>query len=395
MFADPPVRKDGNCYIFHLANGETFKLPIYQSLTIGTDTGTQTVPKNGTTDLTLAFEGEYEALVAHITPEDEHTAISTRAAGSWSVTASLADKKVTVTTSGAEGKAVLDVSLIRTDGSKLTASRVLEAINLVDDGAVITTADDDYVMRGDYTQGITINAENVTLTLENATLHTSGIGINVTKSATIKVSGADNAITGSEGAGIYVAEGSTVTIKGNKESDVLKVTGNGGGCGIGGYVRDGYPYDAIPCGNIVIENITLYAYSSPSAIDDLSPGIGGASGGACGTITIRYATVHAYGNITYDGSMTSSGIGNGISRASETSQIPITNIYNSKIHAHRGVPGNSADYIGGSSYRNGMAGDGASTINLGGGKCTGSTVYCYTGDTLDKTVVYDASGNIK
>ena len=32
-------------------------------------------------------------------------------------------------------------------------------------------------------------------------------------------------------------------------------------------------------------------------------------------------------------------------------------------------------------------------IQCGAGGITNSTVYCYTGDTLDKTVVYDASGN--
>lgn len=31
-------------------------------------------------------------------------------------------------------------------------------------------------------------------------------------------------------------------------------------------------------------------------------------------------------------------------------------------------------------------------INPGAGSIKSSTVYCYTGDTLDKTVVYDGSG---
>ena len=36
----------------------------------------------------------------------------------------------------------------------------------------------------------------------------------------------------------------------------------------------------------------------------------------------------------------------------------------------------------------------SNAVNLGGGKCTDSTIYCYTGDseTPDKTVKYDASG---
>ena len=147
MFADDPITEEGNYHIFHLADGKTtFSVPKYQALTIGTGTGTLEVPKNGTTDITLAFEGEYEALVAKVTPEDDHTAISTRTTGSWSVTASLADKTVTVTTSAADGKALLDVSLLRADGSKLTASRVLE-VPIIKGGQILTEAGD-YTMRG-------------------------------------------------------------------------------------------------------------------------------------------------------------------------------------------------------------------------------------------------------
>ena len=57
------------------------------------------------------------------------------------------------------------------------------------------------------------------------------------------------------------------------------------------------------------------------------------------------------------------------------------------------VAGVKTDYIGWAGSSWGTNAD--STINLGGGTCTSSTVYCYTGNgnTVDKTIVYDANGN--
>ena len=70
--------------------------------------------------------------------------------------------------------------------------------------------------------------------------------------------------------------------------------------------------------------------------------------------------------------------------------IPTVIITNSNIYAHRGSDGYS-DYIGwaGDSYGYTSAN---AAINPGAGSIKSSTVYCYTGDTLDKTVVYDGSG---
>ena len=65
----------------------------------------------------------------------------------------------------------------------------------------------------------------------------------------------------------------------------------------------------------------------------------------------------------------------------------------SDVHAHRGGSVGKTDYIGWAGSSWGTNAD--STINLGGGTCTSSTVYCYTGNgnTVDKTIVYDANGN--
>ena len=250
--------------VLKLTDGTTIEVAIYQPLTIGEGTGTLTVAANGTTDITLTIPDNVTALMAQITPEGSggtFTDLDTRSGNvnGWSVEAKLDEQKVTVTTSSASGKALLDVSLIRADGSKVTASRVLEAINLVTDGQTISTAGD-YTMQGSYSQGITINAEGVTLTLKNASLNTSGIGINVAKSATIKVSGENNTITSNGSAGIYVAQGNTVTITGNGRDDVLTVKGGDGSPGIGGY-KTGVT-TAMKCGNIEITKVRIDAYGS-------------------------------------------------------------------------------------------------------------------------------------
>ena len=301
MFADNPITEEGNYYIFHLADGKTtFSVPKYQALTIGTGTGTLEVPKNGTTDITLAFEDEYEALVAKVTPEDGHTAISTRATSSWSVTASLADKTVTVTTSAANGKAMLDVSLLRADGSKLTASRVLE-VPIVKGGQTLTKAGD-YTMRGNYSQGITISGDGINLTLDGAAISTSGIGSNITGgNPTIQVLGTENSVTSATSTAIHVGSGCTLSIEGvNGTADKLKAEGGkidgtmsrSGNAGAGIGSSNG--------GNIVIRNVTIEAkgntyshFTGPQSGG--SAAIGSSVPGYCGDITIDNATIIATG----------------------------------------------------------------------------------------------------
>ena len=72
---------------------------------------------------------------------------------------------------------------------------------VLEDGAELNDAGT-YYMQGTYTQGITINGDNITVVLDDATLNTSGISINVQSDATIRVSGADNTINSSNGVGI-------------------------------------------------------------------------------------------------------------------------------------------------------------------------------------------------
>ena len=131
----PELSDDGIYYIFTLADGDdddnnnpTFKIPVYQSLKIGDGEGILLLPNN-VTEIQLDIpEGEYTALIAQVTPQGTdgtYTDISTRSAdaGGWSVKTDLENKKVSVTTSG--GTALLRITLIQSDESELTASRIL------------------------------------------------------------------------------------------------------------------------------------------------------------------------------------------------------------------------------------------------------------------------------
>lgn len=254
---------------------------------------------------------------------------------------------------------------------------------------------DTYIVSVTREEPVNITGGSPTIYLKGANINVSdGPAINITNgNPTIRVFGENNTITSSNSAGIYVASGSTVTIKGYNEKDVLKITGNQGCSGIGGYIIDDVYTDYSSCGDITIENITLYAYNNAGTSGGTcAPGIGSINGDDCGKITINNATIHAYG--TSNTSITTPGIGSGHSYLDYPKGIPIVSIMNSTIHAYRGSPGLSSDYIGwaGSTVNSTAAN---STINLGGGTCTSSTVYCYTGNTLDKTVVYDENGGGK
>ena len=207
-----------------------------------------------------------------------------------------------------------------------------------------------YVVSGSRGQAITVTGGNPTIYLQNATLSTSGNAIHITSgNPTIHVVGNNNTATSSNGAGIYVAENATVTITGNNRSDVLTVTGNEGSSGIGGYVIDDSNYQSANSGNINIENVTIYAYSSSQSFSEtVSPGIGSTGSATCQSIIIDNAIVHAYGCGAT--SWSAPAIGNGMdwmgNTASSTPTVAISN--NSEVHAHRGERnGRSfADYIG-------------------------------------------------
>ena len=266
-----------------------------------------------------------------------------------------------------------------------------------DDATVITdntaniTDDGEYVVRGsELTTPINITGGSPTIYLDGATVSVgSGHAINITGgNPTIYVVGKDNTISSGNGAGIYVAEGSTVTITGSNRDDELIVRGGNGNSGIGGYISN---YRGVSCGDINISNITLSAYGSYIS-SYISPAIGCLGEAKCGTINIGDATVHAFG-ASGSSTITTPAIGCGITLIEYATSIPDVIASNSEIHAHRSDTGRICDYIGWSENESAPSYNGASTINPGtGGSIKSSTVYCYTGDTLDKTVVYDGNG---
>ena len=271
--------------------------------------------------------------------------------------------------------------------------------SVVPDDALEITGDingeGEYVVRGsDHTTPINITGGSPTIYLDGATVSVgSGHAINITGgNPTIYVVGEDNTISSGNGAGIYVAEGSTVNIMGSSRDDELTVRGGNGNSGIGGYIENTTAFNS---GNINISNITVSVYGSKAAdVSNISPGIGCSAGAMCGTITISSATVHAFG-ITYtDVGISIPGIGTGFTWTDRyPKNLPDVIVSNSEIHAHRGNPGYTCDYIGWAVQIGYPSTAANSAINPGaGGSIKSSTVYCYTGETLDKTVVYDGSG---
>ena len=156
----PTLSEDGAYYIFTLADGDddpdnnpTIEVAAYQSLRILTeaehngssafDNGVVEVQGETIFYLSMNAETDYKAIVAEVTPLGDD-AVLTRAASEWSAAVQeAADGNITVTvTAPSNGKALLDVSLIRADGSKVTASRVLQApgYEVVDGTYIVYTA---------------------------------------------------------------------------------------------------------------------------------------------------------------------------------------------------------------------------------------------------------------
>lgn len=137
----PQLSEDGTYYIFTLAdndndehNNPTIEVRAYQSFNIGE--GIFKININVPAEIAFNLpEGttadNYSALMAQIIPEGaegSYTDIATRAenATTWKVEADLETCKITVTAPSA-GNALLRATLIRTDGSELTASRIVTA----------------------------------------------------------------------------------------------------------------------------------------------------------------------------------------------------------------------------------------------------------------------------
>ena len=273
-------------------------------------------------------------------------------------------------------------------------NRVKVYVNLAELTEEYVINDDEcYVFSGSGSYGIKVTGGIPDINLEDAQISVaSGNAIDIQGgNPTIHVRGENTIGTGSSltnyAAGIYVAQGSSVTIEGSGTSDVLRVTGGTDGAAIGGYSTDVNSHN--PCGDITINNVTLYAYASSSYMFNPPIGIGSTGTAACGKIEITDAIVHAWGHGSPGESTPAIGA---------YSSVPQIVISGSTIHAHRGSFGNScfADYIGQGGHRYGYQGG---QIQCGSGSITGSTVYKYSYDgptgssSGEGTVVYDANGN--
>ena len=242
-----------------------------------------------------------------------------------------------------------------------------------------------YVVKGAFNNSITITGGSPDIYLDNVNMDFSRNGqiinpISITNGANpiIHVVGSNNITAYSYNnlrmAGIYVDDKSSVTICGNGTDDVLTVTGGSDGAAIGGYRSSGTDY---ACGNITINNVTVYAYALFYAVVSYPPAIG-STGDACGKITITDAIVHA------QGADEAPAIG-------AESSVPEITIKKSEIHAYRG---SNADYIG-------RVGDYKYQGGQIQGDITSSTVYKYLYQVMDNistsegVVEFDENGEGK
>ena len=258
-FAEAP-RKEGNYYVFTLANdGGSFKVAAYQPFCILAKGETlesfdnATVPVNEATTLYLSIdEGiKYSSIVAQATPVDGD-AVLTRADG-WSAKVAESTDGITVTvTPGNAGYALLDVSLLLTDGSKLTASRLLEDPGYTDDG------------QGNYTVTSAEGLKNIAKLVNEEWK----LGINITLTADIDLKGIDWTPIGKDDNKAY-----TGTFDGNgKTITGLTVTGSYKYAGLFGDIDE----------NGTVKNVVLEGVQITS--DNSSGYAGGVAGDSWGTI---------------------------------------------------------------------------------------------------------------
>ena len=204
-FAEAP-KKEGNYYVFTLTDQSTFRVAAYQPFRIlteaekdGTTTFTNaTVTINGATTFYLYIDNDikYQEIVAQISSVD---AVLTRAdVSDWTVVKGTEQNTLTVTP-GTQPYALLDVSLLLTDGSKLTASRLLEDPGYTDDG------------QGNYTVTSAEGLKNIAKLVNEQW----NLGINITLTADIDLSGIDWTPIGIDYnhryAGTFDGNGKTIT----------------------------------------------------------------------------------------------------------------------------------------------------------------------------------------
>ena len=381
----PTLSEDGTYYIFTLADGDddpdnnpTIEVAAYQSLRILTeeehngsgtfDNGVVEVQGEATFYLSMNAETDYKAIVAEVTPLDDD-AVLTRAASEWSATVQeAADGNITVTvTAPSNGKALLDVSLIRADGSKVTASRVLEApgYEVVDGTYIVYTAKGlqawAEAVKSTPSTSCTLAAD-ITLTGE-----WTPIGIDFDNQYTGTFDGGNYTITGltmtgsDEYAGLFGYIGSGGTVKNVKLEDVQIESDNQYGC-VGGVAGNsdgniencsvsGSVSSRCTAGGVVGQqfggSITLCGSSATVKGTGEVGGVAGKTDNSA-TLTACYAT----GNVTFERASTINTFAGGVVGSNGTGSI-LTACY-----ATGNVTGTGTGT--GSCYVGGVTGDNAS-----------------------------------
>ncbi|ADV43319.1 fimbrillin family protein [Bacteroides helcogenes] len=191
-------------------------------------------------------------------------------------------------------------------------------------GGQTITESGNYIIKGEFTQGITLNGDNIKLTLDNVTANTDTPIKILSGTPVIKITGTNKFTTKDGTPGIHL-DGSDANVEitgdGSESSSLeIKVEGtNNGfpGSGIGSFGS----YNS--CGNIKISNIKLTVQGGYDWSYDASGaaiGTGAGWSGSCGSITIEKSVVFA----TALTSAAAIGFGSNDSRGGSIPSITIT-----------------------------------------------------------------------
>lgn len=154
-----------------------------------------------------------------------------------------------------------------------------------------TITEGEYIMTGTFTEGVTLNGDNINLIVEEANC-TATTAIHVKGGTpTITVKGINNSFT-CNNTPILLDPGANVIIKGstsNLEDSKLTIrTSTDNAAGIGSASQS-------TCGDISIAYITLDVYGGTGTYGGAAIGTNGSFGSSCGNITIENSVVYAKG----------------------------------------------------------------------------------------------------
>lgn len=158
-------------------------------------------------------------------------------------------------------------------------------------GGETITEPGEYIMKGNYEEGVTLNGDNINLIIEEAS-STAATAIHVKGGTpTITVKGMNNSFNCGD-TPILLAPGANVIIKGstsNPEDSKLTIrTSTDNAAGIGSATNSS-------CGNISITYITLDVYGGTGEYGGAAIGTNGSFGSSSGNITIENSVVYAKG----------------------------------------------------------------------------------------------------